>query len=148
MHRSSDPSPLSRLTQAAARGTHDDGTPHAELSAALKEQLQPLVPLRELDPISGAAGAETRTRDTDAAPSEAGIETILASGRHVACRRASTSTASLQEMTAEIMGYGLIEPYLHDDSISEVMVNGPNRIYVNATGCCPPCPRDSSAPNL
>jgi pilus assembly protein CpaF len=32
------------------------------------------------------------------------------------------------------MGYGPIEPYLADDSVSEVMVNGPQHVYVERAG--------------
>src|SRR5690606_10480973 len=48
--------------------------------------------------------------------------------------------AFVQEMTAEIMGYGPIEPYLHDDSVSEIMVNGPSQIYVERNGLLAPVP--------
>jgi pilus assembly protein CpaF len=37
-------------------------------------------------------------------------------------------------MTAEIMGYGPIEPFLADESVSEVMVNGPGQVYVERGG--------------
>ena len=106
-------------------------TPHAELSAALKEQLQPLV-LRELDlfrrtALNTLAGTDLRAEAKQA------IETILASGA-IRLPPSIDFNSFVQEMAAEIMGYGPIEPYLHDDSISEVMVNGPNRIYVERDG--------------
>ncbi len=106
-------------------------TSHAELSAALKEQLQPLV-LRELDLFRRTALNDLASADLRSEAKQA-IETILASG---AVRLPATIDALsfVQEMTAEIMGYGPIEPYLHDDSISEVMVNGPNQIYVERNG--------------
>src|SRR5205085_5251831 len=37
-------------------------------------------------------------------------------------------------ISAEILGFGPIEPLLKDDSISEVMVNGPNQVYVELRG--------------
>lgn len=106
-------------------------TPHAELSAQLKEQLQPLV-LRELDlfrrtALNTLASADLRTE------AKLAIETILASGA-VRLPVCIDPNAFVQEMTAEIMGYGPIEPYLQDDAISEVMVNGPNQIYVERDG--------------
>lgn len=106
-------------------------TPNAELSAALKEQLQPLV-LRELDLFRRTA-LNTLT-DTDLrADARQAIETILASGV-IRLPGSIDFNSFVQEMTAEIMGYGPIEPYLHDDSISEVMVNGANKIYVERDG--------------
>lgn len=106
-------------------------TPHAELSAALKEQLQPLV-LRELDLFRRTALNTLADTDLRAEAKQA-IQTILASGS-VRLPPSIDFNSFVQEMTAEIMGYGPIEPYLHDDSISEVMVNGPNRIYVERDG--------------
>ncbi len=40
----------------------------------------------------------------------------------------------LEQIVAEILGYGPIEPLLADDSVTEVMVNGPNAVYVERSG--------------
>ena len=40
----------------------------------------------------------------------------------------------VQEMIQEITGFGPIEPYLNDPTITEVMVNGPNHIYIERAG--------------
>jgi len=39
-----------------------------------------------------------------------------------------------QEVMDEVLGHGPIEPYLRDPSITEIMVNGPDRIYVERDG--------------
>ena len=39
-----------------------------------------------------------------------------------------------EAIAAEILGFGPIEPLLKDDSVSEVMVNGPNQVYVERRG--------------
>lgn len=39
-----------------------------------------------------------------------------------------------EAISAEILGYGPIEPLLNDTSVSEVMVNGPNQVYVERNG--------------
>jgi len=39
-----------------------------------------------------------------------------------------------QEIADDILGYGPIEPYLRDPDITEIMVNGPNRIYIERSG--------------
>src|SRR5690606_30432863 len=39
-----------------------------------------------------------------------------------------------EAIAAEILGYGPIEPLLKDDSISEIMVNGPRQVYVERNG--------------
>jgi pilus assembly protein CpaF len=39
-----------------------------------------------------------------------------------------------KEITDDILGYGPLEPFLHDDSVTEVMVNGPDAIYIERAG--------------
>jgi pilus assembly protein CpaF len=40
----------------------------------------------------------------------------------------------VEQMVAEVHGFGPIEPLLQDDTITEVMVNGPNQVYVERKG--------------
>jgi pilus assembly protein CpaF len=40
----------------------------------------------------------------------------------------------VEEVVHEITGYGPIEPYLMDDTVTEVMVNGPNSVYIERAG--------------
>lgn len=40
----------------------------------------------------------------------------------------------LEQLTAEIMGFGPLEPLLRDNSIDEIMVNGPSLIYIERNG--------------
>lgn len=39
-----------------------------------------------------------------------------------------------EQVAAEIIGFGPLEPLLEDESVSEIMVNGPKRIYVERKG--------------
>ncbi len=39
-----------------------------------------------------------------------------------------------EQIVAEILGFGPLEPLLNDDTVSEIMVNGPNHIYVEQKG--------------
>lgn len=39
-----------------------------------------------------------------------------------------------EQIAAEILGYGPIEPLLQDESITEIMVNGPNNVYIEQNG--------------
>jgi len=39
-----------------------------------------------------------------------------------------------EQVMAEILGYGPIEPLLRDDTVTEIMVNGPKAIYVERAG--------------
>jgi pilus assembly protein CpaF len=40
----------------------------------------------------------------------------------------------VREITDDILGYGPLEPLLRDDTVTEVMVNGPDQIYIERTG--------------
>jgi pilus assembly protein CpaF len=40
----------------------------------------------------------------------------------------------LESVVAELLAYGPIEPLLHDDTVTEVMVNGPNQVWVERNG--------------
>src|SRR5512136_3101556 len=39
-----------------------------------------------------------------------------------------------EQIVAEILGFGPIEPFLNDESITEIMVNGPKNIYIERKG--------------
>jgi len=39
-----------------------------------------------------------------------------------------------EAIVAEILGYGPLEPLLADDTITEIMVNGPKNVYIERTG--------------
>jgi pilus assembly protein CpaF len=39
-----------------------------------------------------------------------------------------------REITDDILGYGPLEPFLHDDTVTEVMVNGADAIFVERSG--------------
>jgi pilus assembly protein CpaF len=43
-------------------------------------------------------------------------------------------TRMLQEVTDEIVGLGPIEPLLRDNSVTEIMVNGPDQVYLERDG--------------
>jgi pilus assembly protein CpaF len=40
----------------------------------------------------------------------------------------------VQSVTDDVLGYGPIDPLLRDESITEIMVNGPDRVYVERSG--------------
>ena len=47
---------------------------------------------------------------------------------------AADRAAIVQEVTDEILGHGPIEPFLRDPDVSEIMVSGPDLIYVERAG--------------
>jgi pilus assembly protein CpaF len=38
------------------------------------------------------------------------------------------------DIADDILGYGPLEPFLRDDTVTEIMVNGPTKVYVERTG--------------
>ena len=48
--------------------------------------------------------------------------------------RAADRTRIAQEVADEILGHGPLEPLLRDPEITEIMVNGPDQIYVERAG--------------
>jgi pilus assembly protein CpaF len=46
----------------------------------------------------------------------------------------------IREIANDILGYGPIEPLLHDETVSEIMVNGFDRVYVERGGKLEPAP--------
>ena len=61
-----------------------------------------------------------------------GIDQVLAEDNRLVSRVERDRMA--EELFHDMMGLGPIEPLLSDDSISEVMVNGPNSVYIERSG--------------
>ncbi len=40
----------------------------------------------------------------------------------------------LEQIVADVLGYGPIEPFLNDDTVTEVLVNGPDQVYIERDG--------------
>jgi len=126
----------SERTDTLDRATSD--TLRSESPAAAVDELQPLkiqvqeLVLRELDLFRRTAlndlnGVDLR-RETRAA-----LETIIAT-EQIELPAHIDRDAFVRDMTAEIVGYGPIEPFLADDTVSEIMVNGPEQIYIERAG--------------
>jgi pilus assembly protein CpaF len=93
-----------------------------ELKARVKNRL-----IAELDPdMDLSKTAEVRQR----------IKTLfdaVVEGENIVLTRVERERL-FEEVTADIIGFGPIEPLLQDPTVSEVMVNGPNQIYVEQKG--------------
>ncbi|HYN96336.1 MAG TPA: CpaF family protein [Pilimelia sp.] len=98
--------------------------PVAEVRARIQRTLAEILGPKLYDDHGAAADLEQRVRQT-LAELLAREETPLAGGD-----RARIT----QEVTDEILGHGPIEPLLRDPTVSEVMVNGPHRVYVERSG--------------
>src|SRR5688572_26976983 len=68
--------------------------------------------------------------------SEDDLRTRVADSLQAALARETTPISGadraqlLEDVADDILGYGPIDKHLHDDSVTEVMVNGPHRVFV------------------
>jgi len=116
-----------RNARRAPRRNHerDDGG-GARPYAAIRERVQHRL-LAELSP----------TVDTqDSALVRPALEQILnetLAEEHLPLSRMEQAEL-FEEIAADILGYGRIEPLLRDDTITEILVNGPDQVYVERKG--------------
>ncbi|MBA2551654.1 MAG: CpaF family protein [Nocardioidaceae bacterium] len=106
------------------RATAPTADKHAELKAAIHRVLL------------STLGPKLYDSELTATELEAMVREALADA--MATNDQPLTTADRQRLTQEIsddiLGYGPIEPYLRDDSLSEVMVNGPYDIWIERDG--------------
>ncbi|MFO7584207.1 MAG: CpaF family protein, partial [Anaerolineales bacterium] len=81
----------------------------------------------------------TRELETDNPPYEKREAFVKQKLEDVFARLGNKVPASIrqqltQETLNEVLGYGPIEPLLHDPDVTEVMVNGPKKVYVEKKG--------------
>jgi pilus assembly protein CpaF len=82
--------------------------------------------LAELDQFEGARNNEIRTHIEEL------FNAILAEESMVLSR--SERQRLFEAIVADILGFGPIEPLLQDETITEVMVNGPKNVFVERKG--------------
>jgi len=93
---------------------------------AVKQRVQQRL-VNEVSPSFNLASPEEARRVIEPIYNDALVEANLVLNR--------TERQRLFELIlAEILGYGPIQPLLEDDTISEVMVNGPKQIYIERNG--------------
>ena len=102
------------------------GTRQGDSFHDLKSRIQNRL-IAELDPRMDLSNAEEVRRTV-----EETFNSVLESESIVLTR--VERLRLFEAIAAEILGYGPIEPLLNDDSVSEVMVNGPQQIYVERNG--------------
>lgn len=100
--------------------------PPRDAQAELRARIMTKI-IAELDPnISAAQQAELRKSVEEMFNRFLGEEEVVL-GR-------AERQKLLDDVMAEITGYGPIQPYLNDPTIDEVMVNGPGQIYIERRG--------------
>lgn len=110
----------------ARRANAPDTTPQAGTYYDLKTRVQNKL-LAEIDPSTDISQTEeVRSSIQDL------FEQILAEENIVLSR--PERHRLFEQITAEILGLGPLEPLLQDDSLTEIMVNGAKNIYIERKG--------------
>jgi pilus assembly protein CpaF len=102
------------------------GAPKSDSLTELKSRIQNRL-IAELDPRMDLSNAEEVRRTV-----EDTFTSVLESEAIVLTR--VERLRLFEAIAAEILGYGPIEPLLNDDSVSEIMVNGPKQVYAERSG--------------
>jgi len=92
----------------------------------LKNRIQDKL-IAEIDPTMDVSHTDEVRRTIEEL-----YDTILAQESIILSR--SERQRLFEQIVAEILGYGPIEPLLADETITEIMVNGPNSIYIERKG--------------
>ena len=142
VRQSLDPNPLARrdlvteimqalVPPAAANAAAPEGAarrnPHRAAIEAAKAQIQPLV----LEHMDVAAAAEM-PRAAFEAQLTGWVKELLAETK---IQLNFTEQRELVEsLIADMLGLGPLEPLLSDETVSDIMVNGPKQVYVERRG--------------
>jgi pilus assembly protein CpaF len=103
-------------------------TPHEQVKAQIHEALAKQIDFVDVARVQGDAAKlnELRTKISRVAEDVLAANPIADTAENIAQIK--------QEVLNEALGLGPIEDFLHDPDITEVMVNGPNDIYVEIAG--------------
>ena len=124
--------PAARLTTPAPPGS-PPGVPPAGTTTPARESLRD-VRLRLQNQVMRALGSGLNLSDpVDVRRQVEAIIARIVTQEGFALTRAERSRL-LEQITNEIIGLGPLEPLLKDETITEVMVNGPRQIYIERAG--------------
>jgi pilus assembly protein CpaF len=101
-------------------------TPQNEAYGRIRERVQRRL-LAELSPVIDTNDAASVRRALEQIFTDTLQEERLPMSR-------ADRTNLFELIVADVLGYGPIEPLLRDESITEILVNGPNRVYVERAG--------------
>ncbi|KPV48851.1 type II secretion system protein E, partial [Kouleothrix aurantiaca] len=129
----SQPAPSSGLSNLVGASSPSIGSGVSEAGGVTEQRLIELS-LWIVDRVQGSMGNQTELKRT--AESERMLQDRFSNYyRQSGVNLSDAQVKRLYEMvTDELFGFGPIEPLLRDESVSEVMVNGPNVVYVEQRG--------------
>ena len=113
-------------TKGASTGTSRPvrTDPVAEVKRSVRRALVESLGPRLYDPHMTQTELESRVRQT--------LQTVME--REATPLSGQDRARITQEVADDILGYGPLEPLLNDPDVSEVMVNGPERIFIERGG--------------
>jgi pilus assembly protein CpaF len=106
-------------------------TPTSQRAATLEEMRQKMhqFVIQELGPLL----YDQRVSETDLRR-QVHEQLVRALAQERAALTATEKAQLVQEVSDDVLGYGPIDRFLKDDAITEVMVNGAHRVYVERNG--------------
>ncbi len=130
-----------RLAQARRTRDHDAQPPPQALEAHAPSTRRITDPFAELKRTVHAALLDSLGPQLyDAKFTQSDLDQKVRHTLHEVLARDDTPlsvadrTRIAQEIADDILGYGPLEPFLRDPEVTEIMVNGPDRIYVERNG--------------
>ena len=109
--------------QATTRATRPSD-PFAAVKASVHQSLVEALGPRLYDPRMEQSELEQQVRQT--------LQAVLE--REETPLSATDRTRIAQDVADEILGHGPLEPYLRDQDVTEIMVNGPKHIFIERSG--------------
>ena len=112
-----------RANPPRGAGTHsDNGGDNAEIRDKVRRRL-----LSTMSPTVDTHDLEAVRRELDRALNESLAEEPRPLSR-------TDRAWLLEQIVADVLGYGPLQPLLLDDTITEILVNGPGQVYVERNG--------------
>ncbi len=118
------PIPASSGTAALERRKRTAADPFSELKRKVNQGLLETLGPKLYDPHMSSSDLEAKVRQT--------LQSVIE--REETPLTAVDRTRITQEVADDILGYGPLEPYLRDANVSEIMVNGPDEIFIESSG--------------